>query len=97
MDKERVEKFVGKLVRVDLSGEQNLHGALGIPATPPGTFELLLQRDGGNEHWVFWAEDVQDIMLLHPAERAEMERDCICDENDLMSWTACPLHRFEGH
>jgi hypothetical protein len=95
MEKKRLEKFVGKLVRVDLSGGQQLHGTLGTPPLP-GMFELLNQTAKGNEHTIFWPVDVEDIMLLHLAEAAAMERDCTCDENDLMSWTACPLHRFEG-
>jgi hypothetical protein len=69
---------------------------LGVPAFVPGQFDLTAKAGSGTENTVFWTEDVVDIMLLHPAEGAEMERDCICDEDDLMSWMRCPLHRFEG-
>lgn len=92
MDRERIEKFVGLLVRVDLDGGQNLAGELKVRAFSPGQFEVV--ADG--KHELFSADQVADIIRLHPAEVAEMKRDCICTEADLMSWTTCPLHRFDG-
>jgi hypothetical protein len=93
MDRERLEKFLGKRVRVDLHGGQNLAGELRIHILP-GMFEVL--ESDGLTHNGFWPHDVADIMLLHPAEEAAMERECTCNEEDLMSWTTCPLHRFDG-
>jgi len=94
MERERVEKFIGKRVRVDLAGGQNLAGELRVPVPFPHQFEVL--ASDGHTHSVFSTHDVADIMLLHPAEEAAMERECTCNESDLMSWTTCELHRFDG-
>jgi hypothetical protein len=97
VDRERIEKFMGRLVRVDLAYGQNLAGELRVPTPFPSQYEVLTDGpDGSITHAVFSAEDVANIILLHPAEAEEMKRDCTCTEADLMSWTTCPLHRFEG-
>ena len=93
MERARVEKFLGKRVRVDLLGGQNLAGELRVPVPWPDRFELL--ASDGHTHQIFDVYDVADIMLVHPAEEAAMERECACNEEDLMSWTTCPLHRFD--
>jgi hypothetical protein len=92
MERERIEKFIGKRVRVDLNSGQNLPGELRVPAFSPRQFEVV-ESDG--THALFWEHQVADIMLLHPAEEAAMERECTCNEEDMMSWTTCPLHRYE--
>lgn len=92
MEKQRIEKFVGQLVRVDLEYGQNLQGELRASISSPGQFELVDCR----EHVLFWPDDVADIVPLHRAEAEGMKRECTCTEDDPMSWTTCPRHSFEG-
>lgn len=92
MDRARIEKFVGLLVRVDLVSGQNLAGTLGVPTFSPRQFEVVQDK----KHTLFWAEDVADIMRLHPAEEAEIDLLCTCTGDGEMSWTTCPRHSFEG-
>jgi hypothetical protein len=63
MEREYIQRLVGKLVRVDLHFGRNLEGTLRTSAVSTGMFEVV--SSNGTQQTLFWPWDADDVSEQH--------------------------------